>query len=172
MDSSRISSNPITDGTSASSREADGVLASVRRLPLEVFSEGKLSVLDEVLAPDFVDHSLAPGMPQGPGGIRHIVSQLRTAMPDLNVTLDIELRDGAFVVHHVHLSGTNTGAAFGVPATGKRAVWAATNIFRTRGNLIVEHWGVVKLDSLWIQLGLIDMPGAVRASQPSQAVTA
>jgi predicted ester cyclase len=75
-------------------------------------------------------------------------------------------------VHHVHLSGTNTGAAFGVPATGKRAVWAATNIFRTRGNLIVEHWGVVKLDSLWIQLGLIDMPGAVRASQPSQAVTA
>jgi predicted ester cyclase len=172
MDNARVSSDPITDGTSPSSREADGVLAAVRRLPLEVFSQGKLSVLDEVLAPDYVDHSFTPGMPQGADGIRHIVSQLRAAMPDLNVKLDIELRDGAFVVHHVHLSGTNTGAAFGVPATGRRAVWAATNIFRTRGNVIVEHWGVVKLDSLWLQLGLIDMPGAVRASQPPQAVNA
>jgi predicted ester cyclase len=173
METTRISQDPIeAQGASTSSREADGVLAAVRRLPLEVFSEGNVSVLDEVLAPDYVDHSLQPGMPQGADGVRFIVNQLRTAMPDLKATLDIELRDGTFVVHHVHLSGTNTGAAFGVPATGRRAVWAATNIFRTRGNLIVEHWGVVKLDSLWIQLGLIELPGAARSPLPPSPVTA
>ena len=79
MDTSCISSEPTeAPGTSTSSREADGVLAAVRRLPLEVFSEGKLSVLDEVLAPDYVDHSFPPGATQGAAGVREIVSQLRT----------------------------------------------------------------------------------------------
>jgi predicted ester cyclase len=91
-------------------------------------------------------------------------------MPDLQVTLDMELRDGDFVVHHVHMSGTNTGLAFGVQPTGKHAVWATTNIYRTRGRMVVEHWGVAKLDSLWVQLGLIEIPGA-RVSTAGQHAT-
>ena len=154
------------------SREDDGVLAAVRRIPLEAFGKGDLTVFDEVLAPDFVDHSFPPGAPQNAAGLRDIVNRLRTAMPDLKVTLDIELRDGTFVVHHIHNHGTNTGAAFGISATGKRAVWAATDIYRTRGCLIVEHWGVVKLDSLWRQLGLVEIPGAASATDLLRAPTA
>ena len=75
-------------------REDDGVLAAVRRIPLEAFGEGDLTVFDEVLAPDFVDHSFPPGAPQNAAGLRDIVSRLRTAMPDLKVTLDIELVTG------------------------------------------------------------------------------
>jgi predicted ester cyclase len=154
---------------SMSAREADGVLASVRRLPLQVFAKGDLDALDEILAPDFVDHSFPPGGPQNAAGVRHIVTQLRASMPDLQVSLDIELRDGDFVVHHEHMSGTNTGFAFGVEPTGRHAVWAATQIFRTRGPLVVEHWGVAKLDSLWVQLGLIEVPGtrSVPSGQPA-----
>ena len=141
-----------------SPREQDGVLAAVRRIPLEAFSKGDLAVLDEVLAPDFVDHSFAPGMPQDKDGIRYVVGRLRTGMPDVQLTVDIELRDGDFVVHHVHGHGTNTGPAFGHPPTGKRIVWAETHIYRTRGPLVVEHWGVVKLDTIWRELGMTEIP--------------
>jgi predicted ester cyclase len=161
MNSTRVGDTSlVVHETPTSAREADGVLASVRRIPLEVFGIGDLDALDEVLAPDYVDHSFPPGVAPNAASVRNIVTQLRAAMPDLQVTLDIELRDGDFVVHHVHMSGTNTGFAFGVEPTGKHAVWAATQIYRMRGRLVVEHWGVAKLDSLWAQLGLIEVPGA------------
>lgn len=141
-----------------SPRERDGVLAAVRRIPLEVFGTGDLAALDDVLAPDFVDHSFAPGMPQNKEGLRYVVRRVRSAMPDLQVTVDIELRDGDFVVHHVHGHGTNTGSAFGHPPTGRRIVWAETHIYRTRGPFVVEHWGVVKLDTIWRELGMTEIP--------------
>jgi predicted ester cyclase len=161
MNTTRVNDRSfVGQEASTSPREADGVLASVRRIPLQAFAKGNLDALDEVLAPDYVDHSFPPGVPPNAASVRNIVTQLRSAMPDLQVTLDIELRDGDFVIHHVHMSGTNTGFAFGVEPTGKHAVWAATQIYRTRGRLVVEHWGVAKLDSLWAQLGLIEVPGA------------
>lgn len=147
-----------------SPREADGVLAAVRRLPFEAFGRGDLTVLDEVLAPDFVDHSFAPGMPQHADGVREVIGRLRRAMPDLEITLDIELRDGDYVVHHTHGHGTNTGPAFGQEPTGKRAVWAETHIYRTRGPVVVEHWGVVKLDSIWRHLGYAELPPVMPAA--------
>lgn len=151
-----------------SPREADGVLVAVRRIPLEVFGHGDLDVLDQVLAPDFVDHSFAPGMPQDKEGLRFVVGSVRTAMPDLQMTVDIELRDHDFVVHHVHGHGTNTGPAFGHPPTGRRIVWAETHIYRTRGPFVVEHWGVVKLDTIWRELGMTE----IRARKPDEALLA
>ena len=142
-----------------SQRERDGVLAAVRRIPLEAFGHGDLTVFDDVLAPDFLDHSFPAGMPQNADGLRWAVGSVRCAMPDLEVTVDIELRDGDYVVHHTHGHGTQTGPAFGHPPSGKRAVWAETHIYRTRGPVVVEHWGVVKLDSIWRQIGLTEIPG-------------
>ena len=141
-------------------RENDSVLEAVRRIPLEAFGRGDLTVFDEVLAPDFVDHSFPSEMPQNGDGLRWVVGKIRSAMPDLEMTLDIELRDGDFVVHHTHGHGTQTGPAFGQAPSGKRAVWAETHIYKTRGPVVVEHWGVVKLDSIWRQIGLTEIPGA------------
>lgn len=154
-----------------SPREADGVLAAVRRIPMELVSQGNLTVLDEVLSPDFVDHSFAPGMPQDKDGLQYVVGRLRTAMPDVQMTIDIELRDRDFVVHHVHGHGTNTGPAFGRAPTGRRIVWAETHIYRTRGPFVVEHWGVVKLDTIWRELGMTEIPARNLSDVPLAAAT-
>lgn len=149
-----------------SPRESDGVLAAVRRIPLDVFGKGDVSVLDEVLTPDYVDHSLPPGAPANKEGVRDVVRRVRAMLPDLEMTIDIELRDRDFVVHHVHGHGTNTGPAFGHAPTGRRIVWAETHIYRTRGPLVVEHWGVVKLDTIWRELGLTEIPGPLDRHTP------
>lgn len=155
-------------------RDDDSVLKAVRRIPLEAFGRGDVAVFDDVLAPDFRDHSFPADMPQNGDGLRWVVDRIRTAMPDLEMTLDIELRDGDYVVHHTHGHGTQTGPAFGRPPSGRRAVWAETHIYRTRGPVVVEHWGVVKLDSIWRQIGLTEIPGpplVARASAEAAAAT-
>ncbi len=60
-----------------------------RRVLLEIWSEGKLEVADELYAPEFIDHATSGPEPQivrGPEGIKQAVSLFRTAFPDLRYT--------------------------------------------------------------------------------------
>lgn len=144
---------------------AHDLRSSPRRLLLEVHDEGKLEVLDEILTEDFVEHSLPPGFPPNAAGLRALVPQLRRAMPDSRHTIDIELVDRDHVVIHCHGRGTNTGLRFrGEPPTGRSAEWAEMHIYRVRDGRIAEHWGVVKVDSILVQLGLLEPNGPVPPS--------
>jgi ketosteroid isomerase-like protein len=54
------------------------------RLQEEVFGQGKLKSVDELLAPDYVSH--APGDPElsrGPEDIKQIVRAYHSAFPDI-----------------------------------------------------------------------------------------
>src|SRR5437764_4765343 len=58
--------------------------AIARRIPVEVFSQGRLEVVDEILAPDFTEHiALPPGVPGGREGVKAIASALRRGGPQL-----------------------------------------------------------------------------------------
>jgi hypothetical protein len=54
----------------------------VKRLLLEGFGADR-SVLDEVVAPDFTGHQ--PGLPQGRGGLKHLIRTLRQSFSDLKL---------------------------------------------------------------------------------------
>ncbi len=65
-----------------------------RRLYEEVFGHGNLAAADEVLALDCVSHG--PGVPPvvGTEGITRQAMLLRSAMPDLESTLQDQLAEG------------------------------------------------------------------------------
>jgi len=44
--------------------------------------QGDLARVDEFVHPEFVDHSLPPGLPQGPDGVRAILGAIRHGFPD------------------------------------------------------------------------------------------
>jgi hypothetical protein len=50
---------------------SDENIATVRRLTQEGFVGGKVDVVDDVVAPDCVDHDPMPGQGQGREGQRH-----------------------------------------------------------------------------------------------------
>ena len=58
--------------------------AHYRRTFEEVFNQGNLTLADELVAPDYLNHEVPPDMKsRGPDSTRQIVMMLRTAFPDL-----------------------------------------------------------------------------------------
>ena len=55
---------------------------AMRRIPLELFNEGRLDVVDQVVAEDYVEHVPLPGVPTGRAGLKAFVTGLRSAFPD------------------------------------------------------------------------------------------
>ncbi len=71
--------------------------AIIRRLVEEVLNQGKLDVIDELFAPNFVDRSTGEQVP-GPEGVRQFVSAVRAGFPDLLVSVDDLIAEGDKVV--------------------------------------------------------------------------
>jgi predicted ester cyclase len=137
----------------------DSDKAASRRIPLEAFNKGKLEVIDETIAPDFVDHEpLPPGMPRGLDGIKMMITELRKAFPDFKYSIDKEISEGDTIVQHMTASGTMKGDFMGMKATGKHAEWQEIHISRMHNGKGVEHWGVVDAMSMGQQLGFIPSP--------------
>ena len=135
-----------------------------RRIPLEVFGQGRLDLVDEIIAPNIIDHMTSPpGVPQGRDGIKAIASALRTGFPDIKYTIDHQIGDGDFVASYVTVSGTHKGDIFGMAATGKHATWAEAHFVRVVDGKLAEHWGVSDQLGMLRQLGLAPTPQAVPA---------
>ena len=123
----------------------------------DVWNQGRLEVLDELLAPDYVNHSSSlPDTPPGPDGVKPIVAAMRAAFPDLHYTIDQLLVADDGVAARVTLSGTHLGDFFGIPATGRAFTTTQMNLERMRDGLICEHWRNTDELDLLRQLGVIE----------------
>jgi len=138
--------------------------ALVARIPLEAFNQGKLEVIDEVVADNSIDHGeLLPGMPVGKEGVKALVKAVRSAFPDLKITIDLQVAEGDLVVQRATSTGTMKGAFAGMPPSGKKATWEAIHISRVKDGKVVEHWQVQDQLGMLQQLGFIPTPEAAPA---------
>jgi len=124
----------------------------------EVFNAGNLALIDELFAPNFVDHDPSNPLP-GLDGVRQLVSMYRGAFPDLHLTIEDEITEGDRVVTRFTGRGTHKGSLMGIPPTGKRVTIAAIDILRFENGRIAEHWGNPDLLGMMRQLGVIPAPG-------------
>lgn len=132
--------------------------ALMRRIYEEVFNEGNLDLVDEVVAPDFVNHT-APGAPRGPEPVKQLVTMLRNAFPDQHISIEDMIAEDDKVVMRNTYSGTHEGTFMGIPPTGKRFTQNQIHIMRFADGKVVEHWGVRDDLTQMQQLGVISMPG-------------
>jgi steroid delta-isomerase-like uncharacterized protein len=134
--------------------------ALMSRLMEEVFNRGNISQIDELFAPDFVEHEeLPPGIPTGSAGVKQLSTMLRSAFPDFKATIDDIIAEGDKVVVRSTWSGTQKGEFMGIPPTGKSVSFGVIDIVRIAGGKFVEHWGQMDNMSLMQQLGVIPAPG-------------
>ena len=133
--------------------------AAFRRIPLEIFNEGKLDLIDELFAEDFVEHiAQPPGVPPGREGLRVFAQALRAGFPDVRYEVLRQLQDGDMHTGHVRVTGTMTGEMMGMPPSGKSATWEEIHIARMAGGKLAEHWGVVDRLGMLQQLGFVPPP--------------
>ena len=105
-------------------------------------SEGRLDVISELIAEDFVEHETMPGAPEGREAVAWFVTSFRSAVPDLRAEVDDLIVEGDKLVARSTWSGTQEGELFGMPATGKAFAMDVIDIVRFEGDKAVEHWGV------------------------------
>ena len=131
-----------------------------RRFLEEVFGEGKLNVLDEIIAQDHVNSGpgTPPGLPAGPEGSKQLVTMYRNAFPDVHFTIDDQIAEGDKVWTRWTGHGTHTGELLGIPATGKSATVTGIGVDRIVNGKIVESWGIFDQFGMMQQLGVIPMP--------------
>ena len=124
-----------------------------------MINQGKLDVVGEIFSENFVNQSPPPGMPaKGHAAITELFTMLRSAFPDIHISLDHEIAEGEYVVHHITVTGTHKGEFMGHAATDKKATWKEIHILRFAEGKVVEHWGVVDMMGLMMQLGVMPQP--------------
>jgi len=139
-------------------------LESLRRIPLEIINQRRLDLVDELFAPDIVEHNPPPGMHgEGLEGWKAFLEQYTSAFPDLRYELVHDFMHDDLVIHHAHVSGTMRDEFLGLAPTGKKACWTEMHITRVRDGKAVEHWSVIDAMSMIQQLGL-SMPEMEQAA--------
>ncbi len=145
--------------------------AIVRRSFEELFNQGKLDAVQDIVARDYVGHD--PAMPQdirGADGFQQFVRMYRTAFPDLQMTIEDQFAEGDCVVTRWKGSGTHRGELFGIPPTGNRGTITGIAIDRLANGKIAEAWLNYDALGLMRQLGVLAaQPQAARgAEQPAR----
>ena len=132
--------------------------AVVRRWFAET-DRGNDAVVDELCAPDYVDHSPPlPGMPAGSAGVHRANALVRAAFPDTVHTIEDQVAEGDRVATRLRARATFTGEILGIPPNGKVVEIGGIMIHRLQDGKLVEHWAISDQLSFMQQLGAIPAP--------------
>ncbi len=137
---------------------------TVRRFFEEVLNQGKVALLDELFAPNFLYHDATRPDVRTLEDYKRFLTETRNAFPDLHFTLEDVIAEGEQVVARWTMRGTNTGdivTPMHIPATGKQVTMTGIGIGRTVEGKTVELWNEQDNLGAFQQLGLIPVPQAV-----------
>ena len=137
--------------------------AALRRGYEEVFNKGNMAIVSEYMAPNYVLHGTSGLELKGPEAFVQYIAMMRTAFPDMRVTLENMVAEGDYVAHRGSLTGTHRGDLQGTAPTGKRVTVTWNTLSRFAGGKEVEAWHEVDMLALYQQLGVtppVDQPGS------------
>lgn len=129
-----------------------------------VVNEGRMELVDELIAPDYRNHSAPPGAPQGRDAIRGYLKLMKTAFPDRKVKNEMLLCAGDYIIVRSTVTGTSTGPYFGRPPTGKRFSVMGTDIYLVRDGMLRGRWGNEDALGMMQQLGYLPQEGPPRTA--------
>lgn len=138
--------------------------ALVSRYFNEVMNQGKLDVIDEIMASNFTFR--IPTMPEPVRGLeamQQFVLGLRNGFPDIKFTVEREIAEGDKVACRWTITGTHKGTFLGVPATGNLVKDQGIDIFRIADNKITDVWVNENDIGLMQQMGAIPSVATVKA---------
>jgi predicted SnoaL-like aldol condensation-catalyzing enzyme len=117
--------------------------AVVRRFIEEILTKQNAVLVDELLAPNYVNH-LVPG---GREGFKQFLPMLSSAFPDLKIHYSVEhlVSEGDYVVVRLTYHVTNAG---------KEATGSDLSEYRVANGKIVEDWPPSGMAALLQQVGV------------------
>ena len=125
--------------------------AIIRRF-VESYNTGNLDLLDDIVAPDFVDHVHQ----LSPEGVKQVINMALKAFHDYHETIEDIIAEGDKVWVRIKATGTHTGEFMGIAPTGNKITMMFADMFRIVNGKIVEYWEVRDGLDYNKQLGIIE----------------
>jgi len=128
----------------------------MRRWFQQVWNEGRVHTIHEVLAKDFIGYGQdAPGVAiRGPDGFVALYERFRAAFSEFRFTIEDAFASGDKVTVRWSAEMIHTGEHAGIRATHKKIRITGITIARFEGNKAVEAW------DNWDQLALMQQLSA------------
>lgn len=128
-------------------------VAVVRSFIEEVWNKGNLGVVDDLVADAYVRHEPLLGERRGKASLEELVRQLRTAFPDLHVSVDELGTFGDRIFVRWTGRGTHRGPMLGVPASNRRGEVKGITLTRVVDGKIIEDHQVYDTRALALLIG-------------------
>ena len=125
--------------------------AIVRRF-IEAYNKRNLDLFDDLLAPDYYDHTSKVGVE----GLKQLMNIAFKAFPDFHETIEDIIAEGDKVWARITFTGTHTGEFMGIAPTGKKITTEMVDIFRIVKGKLVEYRDVNNNLDYFKKLGLIE----------------
>ena len=102
---------------------------------------GDLSVMDQIVTEDFIDHHWLPGMEPCPeSACVWFRDVLGSVFSDMEIEMDFMIAEGDMVDCHFALHARHTGEFAGIEPKGNPVVVPAISTFRIEGGKLAEAW--------------------------------
>ena len=131
--------------------------ALMRRWFEEVWNNGSVNAIDELMGEDCLAHGLEDeeGNPiRGPRGFKPFHARFRGAFPEITVIVEDILAEGDKVAARISVRGKHTGDHLGFAASQASVDFAGMVIVRIKDSKIVEAWNNIDFLSMNQQIGL------------------
>jgi steroid delta-isomerase-like uncharacterized protein len=126
----------------------DPVEPLVRRFYDQAWNRWDDTIVDALLAPDFVFRGSVGEETVGRDGWRAYRDMIRAAVPDFhNEIVDLVVAPGRAAAR-LQLTGHHRGLLLGHPGRGQPIAYAGAAFFHTAGGLLTAAWVLGDLDSL------------------------
>ena len=113
----------------------------VRRYIEEVWDKKNVAALDEFLASTYQRYTSPNTTPLNREGQKQRLAGIRTAFPDITLTLEEIFAEGDRVAFRSTIRGTHQNIFQGIPPTGRQVTVSLLDIVRVEDSKIIEHWG-------------------------------
>jgi steroid delta-isomerase-like uncharacterized protein len=127
--------------------------ATIRRIIDELVNKGNLALADEVLASNYIYHFPTHDI-KGPEGFKEFIGMMRTAFPDLHVTIEDLIAEGDTVAARFTMQGTFKGELMGIAPTGRQLTFPEAVFIRFESGKEVEATAYGNMLSFNEQLGI------------------
>lgn len=137
-----------------------------RRLTDELFNQGDLTVVDELIDPGYTEHIVAEQRTVSAVQLKELITDIRRALPDLHAHTEQQIVEGSTLVQRLTVTGTHDGVPLdGLPATGRRLHVSVVQIFQIGPNgKFVQGWTLADQLAVVSQLGVPAAETPVRSA--------
>ncbi len=124
----------------------------------DAMSTGNTALLDEIVAPNAIDHNPIPGQAPGRDGIKKAFAEFRGAFSDMHMSVQDMVAEGDKVACRIVTRMTHRGEFQGVPGTGRQVTLSGIDILRFVNGTLSERWGEFDNLGMMQQLGVVSAP--------------